>query len=75
MTQSKARQRELEQAIAATLSEREAAESERRQKQPEGGETEAVGRARPLEFDRNGFPVAQRNPSFVMRVAQLLNSL
>jgi hypothetical protein len=60
MTQSKARQRKLERAIAATRSERE---------------TEAVGRARPLEFDRNGFPVAQRNPSFVTRVAQLLNAL
>jgi hypothetical protein len=60
MTRSKARQRELEQAIAATLSERE---------------TEAVDRARPLEFDRNGFPVAQRNHSFVTRVARLLNSV
>jgi hypothetical protein len=59
MIQSKARQRELEQAVATTLSEKE---------------TEAVGRARPLEFDRNGFPVAQRNLSFVTRVAQPLNS-
>ena len=54
--------------------------------QPEGGEdpqvatqmraeAETVGRARPLEFDRNGFPVAQRNPTFVTRVARLLNAL
>jgi hypothetical protein len=74
MTQSKARQRELEQAIAATLSE-EAGGSQRPQKQAGRGETETAGRARPLEFDRNGFPVAQRNSSFVTRVAQLLNPL
>jgi len=70
----KSRQRELDRAMEAARS------------QPEGGEdppvatqmraeAETVGRARPLEFDRNGFPVAQRNPTFVTRVARLLNAL
>jgi hypothetical protein len=27
---------------------------------------------RPLEFDDNGFPIPQRTPSFVTRVARLL---
>jgi len=38
-------------------------------------EAETVGRARALEFDANRFPVAQRNPSFVSRVARLLDPL
>ena len=33
--------------------------------------SEAVDRPRPLEFDRNGFPVVQRPPDFVTRVARL----
>ncbi len=36
--------------------------------------SEAVDRARPLEFDRNGFPVVQRPPDFDTRVARLLGS-
>ena len=36
--------------------------------------SEAVDRPRPLEFDRNGFPVAQRPPDFVTRVARWLGS-
>jgi hypothetical protein len=39
-----------------------------------GAESAMLGRARPLEFDRNGFPVAQPNPSFLTRVARLLNA-
>jgi hypothetical protein len=34
---------------------------------------EAVEHPRPLEFDGNGFPIAQRIPSFVTRVARLLS--
>jgi hypothetical protein len=30
-------------------------------------------RARPLEFDESGFPIAQRSASFVERVARLLH--
>jgi hypothetical protein len=36
--------------------------------------SKAVDRPRPLEFDRNGFPVAQRPPDFVTRVARWLGS-
>ena len=36
--------------------------------------SEAVDRPRPLEFDRNGFPVVQRPPDFVTRVARLRGS-
>jgi hypothetical protein len=35
--------------------------------------TAAIDRPRPLEFDRNGFPVAQRTPDFVARVDRLLS--
>jgi hypothetical protein len=34
---------------------------------------ERIDSPRPLEFDRNGFPVAQRWPSFVTRVTRLLH--
>jgi hypothetical protein len=71
------RQRGLRQATAAAVSERAGAESQRQQKQVGRWETEAetVSRARPLEFDANGFPVAQRNPSLAARVARLLHPL
>ena len=36
--------------------------------------SEAGERPRPLEFDRNGFPVVQRPPDFVTRVARWLGS-
>lgn len=39
------------------------------------GRAPAAGGPRPTEFDANGFPVPQRNPSFVERVARLLNPL
>jgi hypothetical protein len=67
------RRRELGHAMAAARSEPEGAEDPPAATQV-GAEEETVGRARPLEFDRNGFPVAQRNPSFVTRVARLLNA-
>jgi hypothetical protein len=69
-----ARRRKLGHAMAAGVSDR--ADTEREQRaQTEVADTEpkTVGRARPLEFDANGFPVAQRNPSLVSRVARLLN--
>jgi hypothetical protein len=46
---------------------------ERRQRQLRRGRAGAVDRPRPLEFDDSGFPIAQRIPSFVARVARLLN--
>jgi len=70
-----ARRRELGHAIAAGVSDRGGTPRERSQIRVAEIEAETVGRARPLEFDPNGFPVAQRNPSFVSRVARLLNPL
>jgi hypothetical protein len=36
------------------------------------GRPERGDRPRPLEFDESGFPIAQRSPKFVDRVARLL---
>ena len=59
------RQRELGGALAAALKLRE----------PPGTATaRTADRPRPLEFDGNGFPIAQRMPSVVTRVARLLSS-
>lgn len=69
-----ARQRDLVGALEAALREQAGAEAYRRsQRQARRGKPDVVDRPRPLEFDRNGFPVAQRNPSFVTRVARLLS--
>jgi hypothetical protein len=68
-----ARQRELSDALEALLEHRAGAERyRRRQARVRRAMTETVDRPRPLEFDANGFPVAQRTPSFVTRVARLL---
>jgi hypothetical protein len=45
----------------------------RRQLQVRRARTETQDRPRPLEFDENGFPIAQRTPRFVTRVARLLS--
>ena len=59
------RERELGGALAAALKLRE----------PAGTVTaRTADHPRPLEFDRNGFPIAQRMPSVVTRVARLLSS-
>ena len=34
-----------------------------------------AGAPHPLEYDESGFPLAQRNSSFLKRVARLLNPL
>jgi hypothetical protein len=69
-----ARQRELAHAVAAALSEQADAERyEHSQRQLRRGRAAMMDRSRPLEFDGNGFPVAQRSPSFVTRVARLLS--
>jgi hypothetical protein len=65
-------QRELEDAIASILGERASADRYRRgPRQARRGR--AADRPRPLEFDANGFPVAQRMPNFVTRVSRLLS--
>jgi hypothetical protein len=69
-----ARRRKLGHAMAAGVSDRAGTRRERSQRVADI-EAETVGRARPLESDANGFPVAQRNPSFVSRVARLVNPL
>jgi hypothetical protein len=67
------RQREFGDPSAAALPEEEGAEGYRRaQAQASDGRPGTVERSRPLEFDESGFPIAQRNPSFVTRVARLL---
>jgi hypothetical protein len=69
------RQRELGDALAVALREQAgAARYQRRQSQVRRGRTDTPDRPRPLEFDENGFPVAQRTPSFVSRVARLLSA-
>ena len=67
-----ARQRELGDAIADALKDQAGADRHQRQRQARGAKAQTVERPRPLEFDGNGFPVAQRIPSFVTRVARLL---
>jgi hypothetical protein len=70
-----ARQRELGDALAVVLQEQAGAERyRRRQRQLRRGRTETLDRPRPLEFDENGFPFARRTPSFITRVARLLNA-
>ena len=69
-----ARQRDLGDAVATALKQRAGPESRRhRQPRTRRDRTETVDHPRPLEFDENGFPVAQRTPSFVNRVTRLLN--
>jgi hypothetical protein len=54
--------------------DREGADRDQRRRRPvPDEEAETLGPARPLEFDANGFPVVQRNPNFVSRVARLLS--
>ena len=66
-----ARQRELGDALAAFLEQQAGAERyRRRQQHVRGGRTGSVDRPRPLEFDENGFPVAQPTGSFVTRVTR-----
>jgi hypothetical protein len=76
-----ARPRDLGEALAAALKEHPGAERYQRRQRPEryqrrqpqmpGVRAGAADRPRPLEFDADGFPVPQRIPSFVTRVAQL----
>ena len=69
-----ARQREWDDALAIVLEEQTGRERyRRRQLQVRRGRTETQDRPRPLEFDENGFPIAQRTHSFVTRVARLLS--
>jgi hypothetical protein len=71
-----ARRRELDEALAAVLREPPGAERYRlAQREATNGRPPARDRPRPLEFDENGFPIAQANPRFVARVARLLSPM
>jgi hypothetical protein len=68
------RQREWGDALAVVVNEQTGRERyRRRQLQVRRARTGTQDRPRPLEFDENGFPIAQRTPSFVTRVARLLS--
>lgn len=68
------RPRQLGDAVERDLSEQRAAERyRRRQLKVTGGSARTTEGVRPKEFDESGFPLPHRNPSFVQRVARLLN--
>lgn len=54
---------------------RDGADYWQKQRRARSGRAGAADRPHPLEFDESGFPIAQRNSSFVQRVARLLNPL
>ena len=65
-----------EREVARARLERAGAERYRRyQSEMRSGRGHPAHRARPQEFDANGFPIPQRNPGFLDRVARLLNPL
>ena len=69
-------QRNLDDALEAALAEQVGeARYERYQREVRSGMPRIADRARPQEFDTNGFPVVQRSRSFVERVARLLYPL
>ena len=70
------REREMRQSIDAVLNQLAgAAEYRRSQRAVTNGRARPMDRAHPREFDESGFPIPQRQPSFVQRVARLLNPL
>ena len=69
-------QRNLDDALEAALAEQVGeARYERYQREVRSGMPRAADRARPQEFDTNGFQVAQGSRTFLERVARLLNPL
>jgi hypothetical protein len=63
-----------ERQLERQLLERAGAERyQRYQRDVRSGNGRTGDRARPPEYDANGFPIPQRNPSFLERVARLLN--
>jgi hypothetical protein len=67
-----AREREFDRSLERTLTERAAAERYR-QRQAGMRRAGAEEHPRPLEFDESGFPVRQRNSTFLARVTRLLS--
>jgi hypothetical protein len=72
-TNGHVRQREWGDALTVAVNQQAAGgRYRRRQVRMRRARTETQDRPRPLEFDENGFPIAQRTPSFFTRVARLL---
>jgi hypothetical protein len=72
----RAQERTLGQSLRAALSEQAgAARYEQYQQEIRGGARGRPDGPRPREFDENGFPLPQRNASFLERVTRLLNSV
>jgi hypothetical protein len=70
-----ARQSLLGDAVAAARERAGVERYMRYQREVRSGKGLTADGARPREFDAKGFPIPQRNPSFVERVARLLNPL
>jgi hypothetical protein len=69
-----AQEREFDRSLERALSERAGAERYgQRQRQARRGREGAGDHARPLEFDESGFPIRQRNSTFLARVTRLLS--
>ena len=67
-------ERELGGPLAGRVQEQAGLERyQRRQREIRRGAERGEDGARPREFDTNGFPIPQSSPSFVERVARLLN--
>ena len=70
------RQPDVRDAVTAAIGDEAGAERYRRRlREVRSGTAHASERARPLEFDESGFPLPQRSPGFVERVARLVNPL
>ena len=69
-----ARQRMLRDALKVALERATVERYERRQRQARSGRAAARDAARPLKFDEGGFPVRQRNSTFLARVGRLLSA-
>ena len=71
-----ARERELGDSLRVMLGDQAGATRyEHHQSQIRVGSARRAGGPHPREYDANGFPVPQRNASFVERVARLLNAV
>jgi hypothetical protein len=68
------RQRDVGTALRAFLDEQAgAARYAAYQQEMRNAASHRTARAHPQEFDENGFPLPQRNTSFLERVARLIN--
>jgi hypothetical protein len=74
MTERASRRESSDAAVAAVLpGQIEIRAYQLSLRQARRGTADATNRARPLEFDERGFPIAQHNGSFLTRVTRLLS--